>query len=142
MRPSRRARPREQIATTARTGCDDAMHPGLTLRRIRPILGTLAVAGLAGSWWLYPEENAYSILRCTISYLGSPDPDRNPPGWRVYQAGMTCLLLLSASYAWERHRRDARPGAWLAASATPPLFAALGLLLLAVGSSRQISSHC
>lgn len=99
---------------------------------MRPLLGALAFAGLAGAWWLYPEENAYSILRCTISYLGSPDPDRNPPGWRVYQVGMTCLLLLSASFARERHRRDVRSGVSLAASASPAIFAALGLLLLAV----------
>lgn len=127
----RHARP-EQVATAVRTGCDAPVHPGSPFRRLQPILGTLAVAGLAGAWWLYPEQNDYSILRCTISYLGSPDADRNPPGWRVYQAGMTCLLLLSASFAGERHRRDARPGAWLAASASPPTFAALGLLVLAV----------
>ncbi len=33
------------------------------------------------AWALYPAENEYSIMKDTISFLGSSDPDNNPPGW-------------------------------------------------------------
>jgi hypothetical protein len=78
---------------------------GLPRRRFRACLVAIAVIGLGVAWWRYPAENHYSILRCTISFLGSPDANRNPHGWRFYQAGMTALILLLFSLAAERHVR-------------------------------------
>ncbi len=74
-------------------------------RVLRGVLIVVAVLGFAVAWWRYPAENQFSILRCTISFLGSPDADRNPAGWRFYQAGMTALLLLLLELAWLRHGR-------------------------------------
>lgn len=74
-------------------------------RAIRGVLILIAGLGFAVAWWRYPAENQFSILRCTISFLGSPDADRNPAGWRFYQAGMTAVLLLLLELAWLRHVR-------------------------------------
>ena len=78
---------------------------GLPRQRLRACLVAIAVLGLVVAWWRYPAENRYSILRCTISFLGSPDANRNPHGWRFYQVGMTALILLLFSLAAERHER-------------------------------------
>lgn len=74
-------------------------------RVLRGLLIVIAVLGFAVAWWRYPAENQFSILRCTISFLGSPDADRNPAGWRYYQAGMTAVMLLLLELAWLRHGR-------------------------------------
>ena len=74
-------------------------------RNLRGLLVAIAVMGLGVAWWRYPAENHFSIMRCTISFLGSPDADRNPHGWRFYQVGMTALVLLLLSLAAERHAR-------------------------------------
>ena len=108
------------------------MKDWLVSIRVRVGLAVVAVVGLLWSWCLYPAANRYSILRCTISYLGSPDADRNPDGWRVYQVGMTSLILLMLGFLADRHRRCVR-GAWsLSGVASVPLFAAMGLLLSSV----------
>ncbi len=99
---------------------------------MRRILAAIAVAGIAAAWWLYPAANQYSVLRCTISYLGSPDADRNPDGWRVYQVGMSSLIVLMLGYLGERHRRFVRTPLGLSGAASVPLFGAMGLLLLSV----------
>jgi hypothetical protein len=92
----------------------------------------IAVVSLMTAWWRYPAENHFSILRCTISFLGSPDANRNPDGWRFYQAGMTALLLLLFNLAWERHERlRGRIGA-VAGWSSAAMFTALTLILLAV----------
>jgi len=72
---------------------------------LRGLLVGIAVIGLVAAWWHYPEENHFSILRCTISFLGSPDADHNPDGWRFYQVGMTAVVLLLFGFVSERHRR-------------------------------------
>ena len=71
---------------------------------LRISLWGIAVLGFGVSWWLYPQENRFSILRCTISFLGSPDSDRNPEGWRWYQVGMTALIVLLVEMVRQRHR--------------------------------------
>ncbi len=71
--------------------------------KVRTFLLAIAVAGLLVAWLRYPAENHFSVLSCTISFLGSPDANRNPEGWRFYQVGMTALLLLLCSFAAERH---------------------------------------
>lgn len=43
-------------------------------------------------------------MRCTVSFLGSPDDDKNPEGWRWQQAGMTALILALSQMVWWRHR--------------------------------------
>ena len=108
--------------------------PGRSIA-VRGSLTVLAVLGLVTAWWLYPAANHYSILRCTISYLGSPDADRNPSGWRFYQVGMTALIVLMLDFLRERHRRRVRGTGWtgsLSGMASLPLFGAMALLLTAV----------
>ena len=92
----------------------------------------MAILGLGIAWWLYPAANRYSVLTCTISYLGSPDANRNPSGWRFYQVGMTALIVLMLDLLRERHRRCVRGTCSLSGMASPPLFGAMTLLLLAV----------
>lgn len=46
-------------------------------------------------WRLFPEENAFSILTHTFSYLGSFEPDRNPPGWWLFCVAMVFWGLSS-----------------------------------------------
>jgi hypothetical protein len=99
---------------------------------VRALLAVVAVAGVASAWWLYPVENRYSILRCTISYLGSPDAGRNPEGWRFYQVGMTSLIVLMLLLLGDRHRRGRRGTRGVSGVASYPLFVAMGLLLLSV----------
>lgn len=98
----------------------------------RVLLAILAIAGLFMAWWVYPVENHYSILRCTISYLGSPDADRNPQGWRLYQAGMTSLILLMASLLLHRHAQFSGARSILGRVASYPIACALLMLLAAV----------
>ena len=101
-------------------------------RMLRGFLAAVAVLGLVAAWWRYPAENHFSILSCTISFLGSPDADRNPTGWRFYQAGMTALVLLLFSLAWERHcRLRARIGK-LAGWSSGAIFLSLTLILFSV----------
>jgi hypothetical protein len=82
----------------------------------------------------------YSILTCTISYLGSPDPDRNPHGWRIYQLGMTTLILLMGWLLVDRHQQFEGPRSLPARSASVPLSIALLLLLAAtwIPDSRSL----
>jgi hypothetical protein len=73
--------------------------------KLRLVLAILGLLGMLVAWSHYPAENRFSILRCTISFLGSPDANRNPDGWRYYQVGMSALVLLLGSLAAERHIR-------------------------------------
>lgn len=88
----------------------------------------LGIFGMAVAWSLYPSENRYSPMRCTISYLGSPDADRNPEGWRVYQAGMTSLLLWMADLLVLRHRRWVPR--WVSLGGASTLMLAAGLVMI------------
>lgn len=110
------------------------------IRLIRRALTLSAVAGLSTAWLLYPAENQYSILTCTISYLGSPDPDRNPHGWRIYQLGMTALILLMGWLLVDRHQRFQGRRPLLGRVASLPLSFALLLLLAAtwIPDSRSV----
>lgn len=101
-------------------------------RNLSVLLSAIAVIGLVAAWWCYPAENQFSIMRCTISFLGSPDADRNPTGWRFYQAGMTALVLLMFSLTTERHRRLRAPIGKAAVWSSVAIFIAFTLLLVVV----------
>jgi len=45
------------------------------------------------AWLLYPKKNRYSILRCTMSFLGSPDDVRNPQGWYFFSIAVVWKML-------------------------------------------------
>src|SRR6266496_1585909 len=108
----------------------------MTTRRVKRnlsvLLGAIAVIGLVAAWWCYPAENQFSIMRCTISFLGSPDVDRNPTGWRFYQAGMTALVLLLFSLVAERHHRLRAAIGKAAVWSSGAILIALALMLLVV----------
>lgn len=96
------------------------------------VLAVLAVTLILLSWRLYPEANGYSVLRCTISYLGSPDPDRNPQGWRFYQVGMSAWIGLMGGLLRRRQARVVGAGARTAAVGGLLLNAGILLLFAAV----------
>lgn len=100
--------------------------------RTRIALALLAGAGLAVAWWLYPRAHHYSILTSTISYLGSPDPDRNPGGWRFYQAGMSSLIGLMLALLQDRHGHFQGRRSLAGRMATVPLVLGMAMLLVAV----------
>lgn len=101
-------------------------------RELRVALAVIAMVGLGFAWWRYPEENRYSILTSTISYLGSPDPDRNPQGWRTYQVGMTALILLMELWLCRRHEGFRCRRSVLGQLGSAPLMLAMGMLLVSV----------
>jgi len=101
----------------------------------------LGIVGMVVAWGLYPSENRYSPMRCTISYLGSPDADRNPAGWRIYQLGMTALLLWMADLLVLRHRRWARNWASLSGASSFTLAIGLVMILLTVWIPDSRSGH-
>ncbi|MHA1732494.1 MAG: hypothetical protein ACTSU5_11155 [Promethearchaeota archaeon] len=81
---------------------------------------------------LYPPENHYSILRDTISFLGSSDADNNPTGWVFFTLALLVWGVMLVPLALHRHRflREVnRPGAALATIFY--LIAAVGLVLVA-----------
>ena len=100
--------------------------------KLRALLLAVGVAGLVTAWWHYPAENQFSILRCTISFLGSPDADRNPGGWRFYQAGMSALVVLLFLLAAERHGRLRAPLGRVVRWSSGAIFVALTLVFFAV----------
>lgn len=82
------------------------------------------------AWRLYPAENHFSFLTCTMSFLGSPDANRNPEGWRYSQIGGSAGLLLFALLQAKRAGiRFGRPAALVGAASTAFLFG-LGCILL------------
>ena len=101
----------------------------------------LGIIGMVLAWGLYPSENRYSPMRCTISYLGSPDADRNPAGWRIYQLGMTALLLWMADLLVLRHRRWARNWASLSGASSFTLAIGLVMILATVWIPDSRSGH-
>lgn len=103
-------------------------------------LGAIAAGGVLVAWWRYPVENHFSILRCTISFLGSPDPDRNPGGWRFYQVGMTAFNILLCQLVAVRHRRLRPQLGRVSHFTTGAIFVALGLMLVVtwVPDTRQM----
>jgi hypothetical protein len=115
---------------------------GVLRQRFRACLVAIAVIGLGVAWWRYPEENHYSIMRCTISFLGSPDANRNPHGWRFYQAGMIALVLLLFSLAAERHVKLGRRIGRVALLSSAAIAVSLTLILLATWIPDSHERYC
>ena len=42
----------------------------------------------------FPPDNHYSIMTCTISYLGAWTDDRNPKGWYFFSIGLSILSIM------------------------------------------------
>lgn len=67
-------------------------------------------------WRRFPPENAFSIHTHTFSYLGSFEPDRNPPGWWLFSIAMVFWGLASVPVVLHNLRRlaPANPrGLWV-----------------------------
>lgn len=45
------------------------------------------------AWLFYSRKNRYSVLRCTMSFLGSPDEVRNPQGWYFFSIAVVWKML-------------------------------------------------
>ena len=67
--------------------------------------GILGFCLLALAWMVYPEENAYSIMKDTISFLGSMDEDNNPQGWWLFSISFVIFGLMLIPVALYRHKR-------------------------------------
>jgi len=101
-------------------------------KRLNRLLFAIAAVGLVVAWWKYPAENEFSVMRCTISFLGSPDADRNPEGWRWYQVGMSALIVLMVRLILHRQRNfQSRCGRGLRV-ATRIYLAAFALLFVGI----------
>jgi len=76
--------------------------------------------GVIGLCWLaYPEENRYSILSHTFSFLGSSDTKHNPQWWWLFSVAMLFwAVAMFPLIAYIRHRfamispRGAKVGAF------------------------------
>jgi hypothetical membrane protein len=84
-------------------------------------------------WRIFPEENAFSIMTHTFSFLGSFDSHRNPGGWWLFTIAMTSWGLATVPVALYLQRcfspisaRGARAGARLL------LTGALGIVLVGI----------
>jgi hypothetical protein len=99
---------------------------------IKLILPFVAVAGVGIARALYPAENGFSVMTCTLSFLGSPDAHRNPSGWRFYQAGMTSAVLWLAWLVQFRVGKRRGQPARLVAAANTAYGGALALILAAI----------
>jgi hypothetical protein len=117
-------------------------------------LGTLSLlffGGLITAWRMYPAENHFSFLTCTMSFLGSPDAHRNPDGWRYSQLGGSAgLLLFALLQARRAGTRFGRPKA-LVSSASVAFLIGLGCIFFSTwipvsserlwGTMTQTSIH-
>ncbi|MHA1821624.1 MAG: hypothetical protein ACTSU2_17485 [Promethearchaeota archaeon] len=54
---------------------------------------------------LYPPENAYSIFKDTISFLGSSDADNNPNGWMFLTMALYSMGILFIPIIFRRYRK-------------------------------------
>lgn len=59
-------------------------------------------------WRRFPVENAFSIHTHTFSYLGSFEPDRNPPGWWLFSIAMVSWGMASVPVVLHNLRLLAR----------------------------------
>lgn len=87
-------------------------RPGLR-RYLLFMAGTFwALIGLA--WLSYPEENHYSIMSHTFSFLGSYEEEHNPRWWWIFSVAMMFWALSMApiiQYFYRRFAIISRSGA-------------------------------
>jgi hypothetical protein len=48
---------------------------------------------MISAWLVYPKRNHYSIFRCTMSYLGSPEENHNPRGWYLFSIALIWKMI-------------------------------------------------
>jgi len=85
------------------------------------------------AWLTYPPENNYSIMKDTISFLGSSDPDNNPHGWWLFSISLIIFAIMLVPIAFYRYRRMKK--VFLPFALFSLLFyiiAAVGLFLVAI----------
>ncbi|HMF29857.1 MAG TPA: DUF998 domain-containing protein [Candidatus Lokiarchaeia archaeon] len=73
---------------------------------------------VALAWITYPAANHFSIMTDTFSFLGSSNPDHNPPGWFNFSIAFvaTGILLLPLTFYRNRAMKQvSRAGAALSA---------------------------
>jgi hypothetical protein len=54
---------------------------------------------------LYPPENNYSIMKDTISFLGSSDLDNNPEGWIFFSISVVFLSIIFVPIALFQYKK-------------------------------------
>ncbi|MGV9171034.1 MAG: DUF998 domain-containing protein [Promethearchaeia archaeon] len=97
---------------------------------ISAVLGFLF---LALAWMTYPLANQYSIMKDTISFLGSSDADNNPEGWWFFSVSFIIFsisLIPLALYRFRRLKVINKPLASL--SMLFYLIASVGIFLVAI----------
>jgi hypothetical protein len=103
------------------------------LRIFMGIMALITILFLIISYLLYPAENSYSIMKDTISFLGSSDEDNNPEGWIFLTIGLVFLsifLYVISLYQYHRLRLINKFGAFL--SLFIYILAAIGLFLTGI----------
>ncbi|MFO8017338.1 MAG: hypothetical protein R6U96_01780 [Promethearchaeia archaeon] len=88
---------------------------------------------LALAWMTYPVANQYSIMKDTISFLGSSDADNNPNGWWFLSVSFiffSISLIPLSFYRFRRLKVINKPLATL--SMLFYLIASVGIFLVAI----------
>ena len=84
-------------------------------------------------WVIYPEENKYSIMTHTFSFLGSFQSNHNPSGWWLFSAAMVFWGTATVPLVLYLYRRFAAISIWGArAGACLLLAGCVGVVLVAL----------
>ncbi len=95
--------------------------------------GVLGFLFLALAWHLYPLENNYSIMKDTISFLGSSDGDNNPQGWPLFTVSLIIFGIMLTPVAIYRFKKLRKINKMFSIfSLLFYLIANLGLILIAL----------
>ena len=69
------------------------------------ILAGVAVGFILLAVAVYPPENDYSVMKDTISFLGSSDTDNNPKGWFILSIALCVFSVLYFVFSNYKYRR-------------------------------------
>ncbi len=97
------------------------------------IFGILGLLFLLLSVFTYPPYNNYSIMKDTISFLGSSDADNNPDGWWFFSIALFVfgfMMFPIAFYRFKRFKLVNKPLALI--SLLFYIIADIGLILVAL----------